>query len=329
MMVPCDGGGPSHQVDDRKAVIVASYEHAYALVRAHGEAGWTARLMPLTVDGLIAQPAPAACPTARSASGCTCRTRPVTAHRAIMVSGIVVTIPAWPARTGSRRRPRASRCRWSGEWPRSANSARSVTAAECRYCFSVDLVMASGTVWSRPPMISSSGPRSALPVLTFAGECSEKLAPAASNSGLPGRRDRPLLVQRVRLLLADARCRSVPELLGGQRDGLVRVGGVLEDRQRRAQRGQRQRQHALDLRGVDRDRGRAEVLAEQLLGDHAAERVPDDDRPGRQLVDDVGVVRGDVVDAVVGDAVRVGAGQLDRVGDAGPARRDGRVARLR
>jgi hypothetical protein len=32
---------------------VASYEHAYALVRAHGEAGSTGRLVPLTVDGLI------------------------------------------------------------------------------------------------------------------------------------------------------------------------------------------------------------------------------------------------------------------------------------
>src|SRR3984957_6796373 len=32
---------------------VASYEHAYDLVRAHGEASWTARLVPLTVDGLI------------------------------------------------------------------------------------------------------------------------------------------------------------------------------------------------------------------------------------------------------------------------------------
>ena len=31
----------------------ASYEHAYELVPAHGEAGWTARLVPLTVDGLI------------------------------------------------------------------------------------------------------------------------------------------------------------------------------------------------------------------------------------------------------------------------------------
>jgi len=32
---------------------VASYEHAYVLARAHGETGWTARLVPLTVDGLI------------------------------------------------------------------------------------------------------------------------------------------------------------------------------------------------------------------------------------------------------------------------------------
>ena len=32
---------------------VASYEHAYALVRAHGETAWIGRLVPLTVDGLI------------------------------------------------------------------------------------------------------------------------------------------------------------------------------------------------------------------------------------------------------------------------------------
>jgi hypothetical protein len=32
---------------------VASYEHAYDLVQGHGEAGWTARLVPLTVDGLV------------------------------------------------------------------------------------------------------------------------------------------------------------------------------------------------------------------------------------------------------------------------------------
>ena len=32
---------------------VVSYEHASDLVRAQGETGWTARLIPLTVDGLI------------------------------------------------------------------------------------------------------------------------------------------------------------------------------------------------------------------------------------------------------------------------------------
>jgi len=32
---------------------VVSYQHASDLVRAHGESGWTGRLIPLTVDGLI------------------------------------------------------------------------------------------------------------------------------------------------------------------------------------------------------------------------------------------------------------------------------------
>ncbi len=32
---------------------VISYQHAYELVRLHGEFGTTARLLPFTVDGLI------------------------------------------------------------------------------------------------------------------------------------------------------------------------------------------------------------------------------------------------------------------------------------
>lgn len=32
---------------------VASYEHAYDLVRMHDGSGWTARLIPLMVDGVI------------------------------------------------------------------------------------------------------------------------------------------------------------------------------------------------------------------------------------------------------------------------------------
>jgi Protein of unknown function (DUF2637) len=33
--------------------VVVSYEHASALVREHGEPGWTGHPIPLTVDGLI------------------------------------------------------------------------------------------------------------------------------------------------------------------------------------------------------------------------------------------------------------------------------------
>ena len=40
---------------------VASYEHAYALVQAHGETGWTGRLVPLT--GGRAAPAHPAAPS--------------------------------------------------------------------------------------------------------------------------------------------------------------------------------------------------------------------------------------------------------------------------
>ena len=32
---------------------VISYQHAYELVRSHGESGLTARLLPFTVDGLL------------------------------------------------------------------------------------------------------------------------------------------------------------------------------------------------------------------------------------------------------------------------------------
>ena len=47
-------------------------------------------------------------------------------------------------------------------------------------------MIAAGTVWSFPPAVSSSGPRVEFPVFTFAGECDEKFADAASNSGWPG-----------------------------------------------------------------------------------------------------------------------------------------------
>jgi hypothetical protein len=58
-MVPDEAGGSGHQVDycGRSLGVAAvgaeaSYEHAYDLVQVHGEAGWTAWMIPLTVDGL-------------------------------------------------------------------------------------------------------------------------------------------------------------------------------------------------------------------------------------------------------------------------------------
>ena len=61
LLAVCDERrGSDHQVVDRACrarrrggSCGASYEHAYDLVRAHGEVGWTARMVPLTVDGLI------------------------------------------------------------------------------------------------------------------------------------------------------------------------------------------------------------------------------------------------------------------------------------
>jgi hypothetical protein len=57
-MVVCDERRSGHQAVNGAgrggvAVVAAvvSYEYAYALVRAHDEAGWTGRLVPLTVDG--------------------------------------------------------------------------------------------------------------------------------------------------------------------------------------------------------------------------------------------------------------------------------------
>ncbi|CAG6397802.1 hypothetical protein SCOCK_60135 [Actinacidiphila cocklensis] len=144
---------------------------------------------------------------------------------------------------------------------------------------------------------------------------------------LARRRDGPPREQRVGLLLGHGVAEREAELLGGQGHRAVLVRRVPEHRQRRSQRGQRQRQDPLDLGGVDRHGGRGQVLAEQLLGDHAAEGVADQDRQRVHASDDRRVVLDDVVDAVVGDALRVLPRVLDAVGVAGPARR-GRVVAL-
>ena len=68
---------------------VASYEHAYDLVRAHGESGWTARMVPLTVDGLIYASSMVMLHSAR-------RQAPIPAlARWLLGLGIAATLAAW------------------------------------------------------------------------------------------------------------------------------------------------------------------------------------------------------------------------------------------
>jgi hypothetical protein len=85
---------------------VASYEHAYTLVRAHGEAGWTARLVPLTVDGLIYASSMVMLDSAR-------RKMPVPA------------LARWLRHTQSRYRwvPTAARISCLAPWPREYHRA--------------------------------------------------------------------------------------------------------------------------------------------------------------------------------------------------------------
>jgi hypothetical protein len=91
---------------------VVSCGHASALVREHGESGWTGHLIPLTVDGLIYASSMVMLDSAR-------RKMPVPAlARWLLGLGIVATLAAKVAYglgTGlsGRRWPRGRRSRWS------------------------------------------------------------------------------------------------------------------------------------------------------------------------------------------------------------------------
>jgi hypothetical protein len=86
---------------------VASYEHAYALARGHGESGWTARLVPLTVDGLIYASSMVMLDSARR------KVRVPALSRWLLGLGIAATLAA---NVGTRPRARRGRCRVAA-WP--------------------------------------------------------------------------------------------------------------------------------------------------------------------------------------------------------------------
>ena len=74
-----------------------------------------------------------------------------------------------------------------------------------------------------------------------------------------------------------------------------------------------------DLRGIDADGGGSVVLPQQLLGDHPAERVADQDRLAIHAIEQLPVVRGDVFDPHVGHRIGVGARGLDGLTVTRPA----------
>ena len=106
----------------------------------------------------------------------------------------------------------------------------------------------------------------------------------------------------------------------------MQVRRVAQGREARSQLGEREREHALDLCRIDGDGCRTDALAEELLGEQSSEGVPDDDRRLVETGDDPGVVLGDLVDAEVGDRVRVLPRLFDRRSLVRPAGRAGSVA---
>jgi len=79
------------------------------------------------------------------------------------------------------------------------------------------------------------------------------------------------LVDLVGLLPAQSVGEGVVELLFGEAHGLVAVGRVLEDREERADLGDRDHPDALRRHGVDGDAGGAVAVVEQDLGEQPAE----------------------------------------------------------
>ncbi len=119
-----------------------------------------------------------------------------------------------------------------------------------------------------------------------------------------------------------------PELLVGKRDGAGVVEGVAQDRRRRLERRERQGEHAAERSGIDRDRHGGHALPSQPLRDEPAEGMADDGGLRLELADGVNVVICDLLDALVGEDLRVLFGLLDGVRVIRPAGRERGVALL-
>ncbi len=136
------------------------------------------------------------------------------------------------------------------------------------------------------------------------------------------------LVQLVRFALVYGVGEGEAELLVGQRDGAGVVEGIAQHRRGRLECRERQGQHAAERRGIDGDRHGSHALPSHLLRDEPAEGMADDGGLRLELADGVDVVIGDLLDALVGEDLRVVLGLLNGVRVIGPAWRERGVALL-
>ena len=135
-----------------------------------------------------------------------------------------------------------------------------------------------------------------------------------------------LRVQRVRFLLGHGVAEPKMKLLRRLGDGFLVVEGIAQDWERALELGERERQHAADLRRIERHRGRRQPHAQQFLRDQSAEGMADHNRLRRQRPNDLGIVLDDVVDADVREPLGMGVRFRDRGWLAWPAGRDGVIA---
>jgi len=113
-----------------------------------------------------------------------------------------------------------------------------------------------------------------------------------------------------------------------QRQALETAFGIAEGDARRAQRRDRQREHALERSGTDRDGGGGKTPPRENHGQQTPKRVADDDWLPIQAADDRFLVVGDLADTLAREHLRVLFGLGDRLGIVGPARGQRHVANL-
>src|SRR5499426_3775523 len=122
-------------------------------------------------------------------------------------------------------------------------------------------------------------------------------ANAAWKSALAGAGDGVAEVQLLRLVLADRIREAVTELLVAERDRAVPVRRVAQGNAGRAQRRDRQREHAPERSRADRDRRGGESAPRENHGQQTAERVTDDHGLPMKVADDRLLVVGDLLDS--------------------------------